>query len=122
MNKKIISMLVVLSLMSFYFTSAFKPAPVQKVTLLSVQFLEEKGVTFKFLMEGQFKKADLKGTVLVSGKELRLYCNAKPETKTSRIVVCTSPAGTAKYAGTLGIVFLAGRSYIFVTPARLPNL
>jgi hypothetical protein len=122
MHKKMISFLVILSLMSFMFTSAFKPTPPIQISLTSVQFLKEKGVTFKFQMAGNIKRADLKGSVLVGGKTLRLYCNSKAGIKTNSVVVCTSPAGTAKYAGSVGVVFLAGRSFIFITPARLPNL
>lgn len=117
MNKNFIHVLVILSILAFAFASAFRQPAVTQINLLSVSYLREKGVTFKFLVDGDFKKSDLQGSVLVSGKTLRLYCNYGGD-QAPVVVVCTSYKGTAKHAGNLGIVSLAGRAFYFTVPAR----
>ena len=126
MKKKFIFIFVVLSILALTLTSAFTPLktktpPVLRVSLLSVNFLEEKGVTFKFLVDGDVKKSGLQGKVYVSNKTLRLYCNYSGDA-TPVTVTCTSAKGTAKFAGASGIVSVAGHSFYFVVPARLPGL
>ena len=117
MSKRIAFSLVILSILAFLFTSAFKPAPRPvDVTLLSVSYKREKGVTFKFLVDGNVRKSDLKGKVYVSNKALRLYCNYAGD-PTPTTVTCTSQKATVKYAGRPAMVVLAGHSYYFVVPA-----
>jgi hypothetical protein len=111
-------MLVILSILAFTFTSAFKSPRVIKVNLISVDFQREKGVTFKFWMDGDLRKSDLKGNVLVKGNSLRLYCNYSGDA-TPTVVVCTSAKGTAaRYAGRLAVVSVAGHSFYFTVPSR----
>jgi hypothetical protein len=117
LNKKFVSILVVLSTLAFTFTSAFKTPHVTQISLQSVTYLKEKGVTFKFLANGDFKRSDLQGNVVVNGKSIRLYCNYSGD-PAPVVVVCTAAKGTAKLAGNKGIVFIAGRSFLFTVPAR----
>ena len=121
MKIKPIFILIVLSILALTLTSAFTSPRVNKVSLISVRFLEEKGVTFKFRVDGDVRKSDLQGNVLVNGKTLRLYCNYSGD-PTPVVVVCTSAKGTAKFAGNVGIVSIAGHSFYFVIPAKLPGL
>jgi hypothetical protein len=113
-------MLVILSILAFGFSSAFSSPAVSSVRLLSVNYMKEKGVTFKFKVDGNFKKSDLRGSVLVAGKTLRLYCNYGGDPAPAT-VTCTSYKGTAKYAGSAGVVSLVGRSFYFTVPARTTN-
>lgn len=118
MNKKLIVILVALSIMAFSFTTAFAKPRVIKVSMLSVAFLHEKGVTFKFLVEGDVRKSDMKGNVKIDGKSLRLYCNYSGDSAPV-VVVCTSAKGTAaRHAGRFGVVTVAGHAFGFTVPAR----
>jgi hypothetical protein len=121
MRKKLTFILVILSMLALTITSAFTTPRVTQVSLLSVTFKEEKGVTFRFLMDGDFKKANLKGNVVIDGKTRKLYCNYGGD-PAPVVVICTAPGGTAKSAGRPGVVNVAGRSFYFVVPARLPGL
>ena len=117
MNKKLIRILVVLSILALSVTSAFSSPTVTQVKLLSVNYMNEKGVTFKFLVDGNFRKSKLQGNVTVNGKSIKLYCNYGGDS-TPVVVVCTAYKGTAKFAGHVGVVTVAGRSFRFVIPAR----
>jgi len=121
MFRKLTFILVILSLMAFTITSAFTSPRVTQIRLLSVSFMEEKGVTFKFLVDGNFKKSSLQGSVVVDGKTRKLYCNYGGDPAPA-VVTCTAPGGTAKSAGRPGIINIAGRSFYFIVPARLPGL
>jgi len=126
MKKKFIFVFVVLSILALSLTSAFTPLktktpPVLRISLSSVNFLEEKGVTFKFLVDGDVKKSGLQGKVFIGNTVLRLYCNYSGDA-TPVTVNCTSAKATAKFAGSVGIVSVAGYSFYFVVPARLPGL
>jgi hypothetical protein len=115
---RFIYIIVILALLAVPLTSAFQKPAVTQIQLLSVSYLKEKGVTFKFMIDGDFKKNDLKGTVNVAEKKFRLYCNYFGDAAPT-VVVCTSDKGTAKYAGKSGYVTIAGRSFWFKVPARI---
>ena len=117
MNKKLISMLVILSILAFTFATAFTPPKITRISLLSVNFMREKGVTLKFLVDGNFRKSELQGSVTVDGKSLRLYCNYGGD-PAPVVVTCTSAKGTAKFAGGVGLVSIAGRTFRIIVPAR----
>ena len=118
MNKKLIYMLVIVSILAFSLASAFTSARVITVSLQSVNFLREKGVTFKFMVDGDVRKSDIKGNVVVSGQKLALYCNYSGD-PAPVTVTCTSAKGTAaRFAGKFGVVTVAGHSFGFTVPAR----
>ena len=117
MNKKF-GFLVLISILVLVATSAFKAREPLHVSLLSVDFLKEKGVTLKFMVEGDARKSSLKGSIVVAGKTLRLHCNDNGD-PTPRVVVCTAQKATAaRYAGKPAVVTLAGYSFYFKVPAR----
>jgi hypothetical protein len=118
MKTRFLFTVVILALLAVPLTSAFQKPSVTQIQLLSVSYLKEKGVTFKFMINGDFKKNDLKGTVVVSDKKFRLYCNYFGDAAPT-VVICTSDKGTAKYAGKPGYVNIAGRSFWFKVPARI---
>jgi len=118
MKKKSVLMLIILSILALTLTAAAKAPHITKVSLESMSFMKEKGVTFKFLVEGDFKKSDLKGKVMVDGNTIKLYCNYSGDAAPV-VVTCTAFKGTAaKYAGKLGVVTLVGHSFSFTVPAR----
>jgi hypothetical protein len=110
-------MLVILSIMALTFASAFRSPIITQVSLVSVGYLKEKGVTFKFLVDGKIKKADLKGDVKVDGRTIRLHCNYGGDIAPI-VIVCTADKATAKLAGLRGTVTLSGKSFGFTVPAR----
>jgi riboflavin synthase alpha subunit len=115
MSKKLIFILVLVSLLAAMLTTASAaPVGITKVTLLEAVYLREKGVTFKFRIEGKFNQKRLPGTVTFDGKVANLRCNVN-----DGLVVCTAPKATAKYAGARGYVTLAGFSFPVVIPARV---
>jgi hypothetical protein len=118
LNKKLSLILVIISILAFTFASAFAPARVINISLISTSFLREKGVTFKFLATGDLRKTDFKGSVTVGGQSLKLYCNYSGDPAPTT-VTCTSAKGTAaRFAGKTGIVFVGGYSFVFTVPAR----
>ncbi len=118
--KRLFVILVLLSILTFTVGSAFKSPAITQIQLLSVSFKEEKGVTFKFLVVGDIRRNDLKGNVLVGSKSLKLYCNYSGDLSPA-VVTCTSAKGTAKLAGRYGVVYIAGHTFGFTVPARLPG-
>jgi len=91
-------------------------ASIKNVTLIQSTFVEEKGMFFKFGVTGTFKEKDLKGTLVVAGKTIKLRCRAP---KSSDIVQCTAPGGTsANYAGRSAIVSLNGFAFWITVPNK----
>ncbi len=121
MNKKLTLTLVIISILVFTFASAFNTQPsITGVSLLSVKFQKEKGVTLKFLVTGDFHKKDLQGYILVGGKKVGLFCPYN-DIPSPAVVTCHAAQGTAaRYAGRRGMVYLAGVIFPISIPARLP--
>ena len=116
MNKKLISILVILSMLAFLLTSAFSAPRVTSVSLVSVAFREEKGVTFKFRVDG-FKTQDLKGSVVVDGQTLKLRCGHSGDS--TDLLVCISEKATAaRFSGHKAVVLLEGYSFWFSIPVH----
>lgn len=103
MKTKTLFILVILSLFASFIGTAAAPSTVSatnsvtNVILLQSTFVEEKGMFFKFQVTGTFKDKDLKGTLLVAGKTIKLRCRAPVS---ANIVQCTAPGGTSSnYVG-----------------------
>jgi|GEM_PF-1425527 len=110
MNKNLLFRFILLSLLlALLGTAAASAAPRGKakitgVTLVETTFMSEKGMIFKFKVTGTFENKDLKGWLLVGGKEIKLYCRYQSKRD---LVQCNAPGGTSKkYAGQQGIVSL----------------
>ncbi len=121
MKTKNLFILVILSLCATLLGTAAAPATavtpqasIKRVTLLQTTFVEEKGLFFKFQVTGTFKEKELKGTLLVSGKTIKLRCRAP---KSTDIVQCTAPGGTSvNYAGKSAVVSLNGFGFWITIP------
>ena len=115
MSKKLVLMMLLISMLAALFSTAAAPMTVKRITLVETVYLREKGVTFKFQVEGEVKEKELKGYLVLEGKSLKLRCNYNDG---SGLLNCTAPGGTAKYAGSSGYISLAGFSFWVSIPAR----
>jgi hypothetical protein len=115
MRKKLIFILVLVSLLAVFVTTAAAPVGITRVTLVETVYLREKGVTFRFQMEGNASRNLLQGTITFDGITAKLRCKNNHNGQ----VICTAPGGTAKHAGASGYVTLAGFSFPVVIPARI---
>ena len=118
MKNKLILIFLTISIMTFLFASAYQTAPGLRIQLLSTSFIKDKGVTFKFLLEGEIHKRDIKGIIVINKKNVKLHCNFEDK-KSPISLTCTAFKGTAaKYSGESGIVILAGQPFWFRVPAQ----
>jgi hypothetical protein len=114
MSRKFLFTLTLISMLAAMLTVAAAPAPARRITLVETVYLREKGVTFKFSLEGEFKDRELKGSIQYDGKAGNIHCNYNDK---AALVVCTAPKATAQHAGATGIVTLAGFSFAVIIPA-----
>jgi hypothetical protein len=128
MNKKLLYLLLIISVLATTVgaaatpttVSAAAPSAITKVTLLQADFMEEKGMIFKFKVEGTFKENQLKGNLRIGGKDIKLRCRYN---KNKAIAQCTAPGGTAaNYAGKYAVVSLSGFYFWVLVPKRKPGL
>ncbi len=126
MTKKMLFLLVILSMLASFSGMAAAPmatpmaapaaAKIEKVTLVQATFMEEKGMIFKFKVVGTFTEKELKGSLLVKGKSIKLRCRYHAK---NDIVQCTAPGGTAtNFAGKSAIVSLNGFNFWVKVPAK----
>ena len=110
-------MLVIVSLLAFPVTSAFRPVD----TPLSVQLLSAslngKGLVFKFMINGTFRPNDLIGSVVVGKQSATLKCNVKSghENTTLR---CTAPLSLPRNVTSYGTVTMSNVSFGFSVQGR----
>ncbi len=124
MPKHLLFVLVIASLLASLVGVAAAPAAlpekatatIQAVSLVEATFMHEKGMIFKFKVTGTFSEKDLKGSLVVKDKAIKLRCRYHPG---NDIVQCTAPGGTASnYAGKSAIVSLNGFSFWVKVPSR----
>ncbi|PKN91179.1 MAG: hypothetical protein CVU44_20685 [Chloroflexi bacterium HGW-Chloroflexi-6] len=122
MKKNTLFIFVILSIFASLIGTAAAPmaapakAKIEKVTLVQATFMEEKGMIFKFKVVGTFTEKELKGSLLVKGKSIKLRCryNAGAD-----IVQCTAPGGTAtNFAGKSAVVSLNGFNFWVKVPSK----
>jgi hypothetical protein len=112
MGKKTLIILMLVSVLAAVFATA---SVIKNITLVETAYLREKGVTFKFRIDGEFRESELRGTLALENKTVKLHCNYNDG---AGLLVCTAPSGTAKYAGSQGYITLAGFSFQVVIPER----
>lgn len=119
MKNRLLSLILLLSILAFFTSSAFTSPLKLHIQLLSTEFLLDKGITFKFYIWGEIHPRDIKGVIVINKKNVKLRCNYKEKETSEAYVTCTAAGGTAaKYAGESGIVTLAGQGFWFRVPAR----
>jgi hypothetical protein len=122
MTKKMLFLLVILSMLASFSGMAAAPmaaptaAKIEKVTLVQATFMKEKGMIFKFKVVGTFTEKELKGSLLVKGKSIKLRCRHHAK---NDIVQCTAPGGTStNFAGKTALVSLNGFNFWVKVPAK----
>lgn len=91
----------------------------KSVSLVSVGYYHEKGVVFNFKLTGDFKDSELKGSLQVARKAIKVYCKRKDDDPAIN-ALCVAPSDTAQYAGRTGVITFAGVSFWVKIPAN-PN-
>jgi len=121
MKKRLLFMLVILSVLVGLFGVAAAPTgkkdETKSVTFMSVDYYHEKGVVFKFKLTGDFKDSELKGSVQVGKKTIKVYCVRK-ENDSRANAQCVAPSTTTILAGRLGVITFAGSKFSFTVPKR----
>lgn len=121
MQKRLLPVLTVLALLVGFSGLMVTPVAAAKksVSLVSVGYYHEKGVVFNFKLTGDFKDSELKGSLQVAKKAIKVYCKRKDDNPAIN-ALCVAPSDTAKYAGRTGIITFAGASFWVKIPAN-PN-
>lgn len=122
MKNKFFVILIILSIFGSLIGSAAAPlsapekAKIERVTLIESTFLKEKGMVFRFKVTGTFTEKDLKGSLLVQGKTIRLRCRYQ---RAMDLVQCTAPGGTSSnFAGKTAVVSLNGFNFWIAVPSK----
>lgn len=119
MYKRLLIILSVISILATLFGVAANPVGPEKksVTLVSVGYYHEKGVVFNFKVTGDFKDKELKGSLKVDGKTIKVYCKRKDGDKNIN-ALCVAASITNRLAGKQGIITFAGSDFTVIIPAR----
>lgn len=122
MKKSILFVFVIISILASLAGIAAAPmtapaaAKIESVTLVQATFMKEKGMIFKFKVVGTFSEKELKGSLLVQGKSIKLRCRYN---KSADIVQCTAPGGTsANFSGKSAVVTLNGFGFWVTVPTK----
>lgn len=118
MYKRLIIILAVISTLAGLFGVAAASAAPEKrsVTLVSVGYYIEKGVVFNFKLTGDFKEKELKGSLKVDGKTIKVYCKHRDNIDINAL--CVAPSITNRLAGKQGVITFVGSNFTVIIPAR----
>lgn len=119
MYKRLLIFLAVISILTTLVGVAATPVNLEKksVTLVSIGYYHEKGVVFNFKLTGDFKDKELKGSLKVGSKTIRVYCKRKDDDKDIN-ALCVAPSITSRLVGKQGIITFAGSDFTVIIPAR----
>lgn len=119
MYKRLLIILAAISILATLFGVAATPVTPDKksVTLVSVGYYHEKGVVFNFKLTGDFKDKELKGSLNVDGKTIKVYCKRKDDNKSVN-ALCVAASITSRQAGKQGVITFAGSNFTVIIPAR----
>jgi hypothetical protein len=118
MYKRLVLILALIAVLTTLVGVAATPVvnvEARSVRLLKVGYYGEKGVVFKFQLTGDFKDKELKGSVFVDGKTVKVYCVRKARIGGAQ---CVAASITSRQAGKMGVITFAGFSFTFIVPAR----
>jgi len=120
MYKRLLYILVAISILATLVGVAATPAAKKKersITLVSVGYYREKGVVFNFKLTGEFKDKELKGTLFVDNKYIRIYCKRKDNDGQIN-ALCVAASITNRLAGKQGLITFAGSTFTAIIPKR----
>ncbi len=119
MYKRLMFVLITVSILAALFGVAAISTVSEKksVALVSVGYYREKGVVFNFKLIGDFKDRELKGTLRVDGKTIKIYCKRKDVDKSVN-ALCVAPSITNRLAGKQAFITFAGSTFTAIIPAR----
>ena len=81
MKRSLFTILLLLSMLSMLVSIAAAPMSSGSATLISVEYVFQKGPVFTFTVSGKFSKSKLKGTLHVNGgTNYGLFCAQVDET------------------------------------------
>jgi len=114
MKKGLLIIVACLTVLSMFFALPASPAAAQGneqgLTLIFIQYIPGKGVTFKFEVKGDFD--NFTGFATINGHEYALTCNINDDGDLS----CTAEQGLQQYVGEIASVTING--YTFSAPIR----
>jgi len=114
MKKGLLIIVACLTVLSMLFALPASPVAAQGneqgLTLIFIQYIPGKGVTFKFEVKGDFN--NFTGFVTINGHEYALTCNINDDGDLS----CTAEQGLQQYIGEIATVTING--YTFSAPIR----
>lgn len=117
MKKQFLYFFVVIAVLFSSFVpsaSAFAATNHKSATFLGL-FFSPGGWTAKFSVQGEWKRADLKGhTLVVDGRTYPLSCNFNEEGQ----VACTMK-GLGQHVGQNALIYFGGQLFYAVVPARV---
>lgn len=96
MKKVLLFALAILTVMSMLFVMPASPAAAageKSIKLISVEFIQGKGMTLKFEVKGKFNSYD--GFVILGGDSYPLNCR----TNDDGLLVCSAPEGLKRFVG-----------------------
>jgi hypothetical protein len=115
MNKRLIFLITLISILGLAFASA--AAPAKTARLLDIQFIQGKGLVINFKVTGKFSPSDLKGSLYVYGeKSFPLDCAFKDNQDNTRLA-CVGSDGLRDYAGKGALVQFADLGFYVNIPS-----
>lgn len=82
-------------------------------------YYREKGVVFNFKLTGEFKDSELKGSLKVGKKLIKIYCKRK-DNDSSINALYVAPSTTTLYAGRWGTIIPPASTYVAnIAPADM---
>lgn len=121
MRKRLLIILAVISILATLFGVAAAPIAKEEkrgVKLISVGYYFEKGVVFNFKLTGDFQDKELKGSLKVDGKTIKVYCKRKEDSEKTSNALCVAASITSRMAGKQGVIMFAGSNFAVTIPAR----
>lgn len=122
MYNRLVLVLTLIAMLVFAFGTAFTTTPAmtnagsRSVKLVSMTYMKEKGIVFKFHLNGSFKKEELRGKILVDKDVRTMRCVLNDS---GVDVLCIAQGATAGlHAGKKAYVFFAGFSFLVTLPDR----
>jgi hypothetical protein len=106
MKKKLYLILLALAVLFFHVPPAYAAAE-RSLTLVSIMFVQGKGVVFTFAPQGEFKVSELSGYAKINYQTFPLSCHFNDENQ----VKCEADRGLSRFIGQVATGQVAGFSF-----------